>query len=766
MYNRTTMNTQNPRYSLIGLPWLACTLAVLGIAPACLHAQATETVLYNFPSVPNGSTPYASVIRDAAGNLFGTASKGGLYNSGVIFEVDTAGNETVLYNFTGAADGGTPEASLFRDTAGNLYGTAMTGGAKNSGTVYKLDTAGKLTVLHNFQGGTKDGTSPQTPVLLDGNGSLYGTTQYGGASHGGVVYKVDSTGQETLVYSFPGGTDGAQPMAGLTIDAAGNLYGTTAYGGYSDGECRAVIHVRNGGCGVVFKIDTAGNYSLLYSFGARPDGEDPEASVTLDDEGNIYGTTYLGGTAGMGAVYKIDTTGQETVLYSFDGFNAYHPTSGVVFDSSGNLYGVTSGGDGSAYKLDPAGNQTILYSFTGGSDGGDPTGVAIDTTGNLYGTTQLGGPANLGAVFKLDPAGNETVLNALTGGTTGNSPRSGLVRDTAGNLYGTTYYGGAANAGVLYKVDAAGGESVVYSFTGINGVANPSGSLARDAAGNFYGATFNQTNNVLFKVDAAGQVSVLPTYGYQAASVSCDAAGNVYGTETPNVEGYNYGLVFKWNSSGYKVLYNFTDGADGAYPVGGVVPDAAGNLYGTAVQGGGGEQGVVYKLSPTGQYTLLYTFAGGADGGQPLSAVTPDAAGNLFGTVSSGGASGYGGVFKLDPSGNETMLYSFTEEWTSGTIPYSNLAIDAAGNLYGTAFAGGGTGCEENGCGSVYMVNPSGQYTLLHSFTGGADGGLPAGGVILDAAGNLYGTASTGGEKGGGVMFKLTGATAKQADNR
>jgi uncharacterized repeat protein (TIGR03803 family) len=517
---------------------------------------------------------------------------------------------------------------------------------------------------------------------------------------------------------------------------------------------------------VVFKINTAGNYSVLYTFGERPDGEDPEASVTLDDEGNIYGTTYLGGTSGMGAVYEIDTTGQGTVLYSFDGFNEYHPTSGVVFDSSGNLYGVTSGGDGSAYKLDPAGNQTILYSFTGGGDGGDPTGVVIDTAGNLYGTTQLGGPANLGAVFKLDPAGNESVLNALTGGTTGNSPRSGLVRDTAGNLYGTTYYGGPANAGMIYKVDAAGGESVVYSFTGINGMANPSGSLARDAAGNFYGSTSNQSSNVLlFKVDATGQASVLATLGYQAwVSVSCDAAGNVYGTVTPNVEDDN-GLVFKWNtSSGYTVLYNFTDGADGAAPFGGVVPDAEGNVYGTAEVGGGGKQGVVYKLSPFGQYTLLYTFTGGADGGQPVSGVTPDAAGNLYGTVIYGGAAGYGGVFKLNPSGNETMLYSFTVEWTSGTVPYSNLAIDAAGNLYGTAFAGGGSGCEENGCGSVYMVSPTGQYTLLHSFTGGADGGLPAGGVIVDGAGNLYGTASTGGETGGGVLFKLSGAAGTLKD--
>ena len=254
-------------------------LCAIGAAAANLaSAQIAETVLYNFPAVPNGSTPYAPLIRDAAGNLFGTASAGGLYNQGVVFEVDASGNEKVLYNFTGAAGGAGPHSGLFRDAAGNLYGAAGSGGAANNGTLYKLDAAGKLTVLHTFHAGPQDGQTPGTPVVLDGDGNLWGTTQHGGAADRGVVYKLNNTGQETVVHSFAGGTDGAQPMAGLTLDAAGNLYGTTAYGGYSGGQCRSRIHVVPAGCGVVFKIDAAGNYSLLYSFGDRPDGEDPEGA--------------------------------------------------------------------------------------------------------------------------------------------------------------------------------------------------------------------------------------------------------------------------------------------------------------------------------------------------------------------------------------------------------------------------------------------------------------------------------------------------------
>jgi uncharacterized repeat protein (TIGR03803 family) len=213
------------------------------------------------------------------------------------FKLDTVGNYTVLYSFTGGADGGTPEAGVIRDSAGNLYGTTQYGGQAGWGAVYKLDTAGNETVLYSFTGGA-DGGYPVAGVVRDSTGNLHGTTENGGIVNGvrpfgnGMVYKVDTSGQETVLYSFTGGADGNQPNAGVIRDSAGNLYGT-ADGGSS-------------GWGVLYMVDTAGNYNLLYNFTGGADGGWPLAGVIRDSAGNLYGTAYTGGKYGGGVAYAID----------------------------------------------------------------------------------------------------------------------------------------------------------------------------------------------------------------------------------------------------------------------------------------------------------------------------------------------------------------------------------------------------------------------------------------------------------------------------
>jgi uncharacterized repeat protein (TIGR03803 family) len=179
----------------------------------------------------DGGYPFTGVIRDPAGNLYGTAEFGGTSGAGVVYKVDTASQETVLYSFTGGVDGGYPEyAGVIRDSAGNLYGTTSSGGTSGTGVVYKVDTKGQETVLHSFTGST-DGSQPEAGVVRDSAGNLYGTTVYGGTSGAGVVYKVDKGGHETVLHSFTGGADGAYPWAGVIRDSAGNLYGTTSSGG-------------------------------------------------------------------------------------------------------------------------------------------------------------------------------------------------------------------------------------------------------------------------------------------------------------------------------------------------------------------------------------------------------------------------------------------------------------------------------------------------------------------------------------------------------
>jgi uncharacterized repeat protein (TIGR03803 family) len=355
------------------------------------------------------------------------------------------------------AGGGWPRAGVIRDSAGNLYGTTYGGGAYNAGTVFVLSPTGVETVLYTFQGGTDAGW-PYGGVIRDSAGNLYGTTVAGGAYGRGTVFMLSPTGVETVLYSFQGSWDGVQPQAGVIRDSAGNLYGTTSYGGAYSSR------------GTVFMLSTTGVKTVLHSFQPGGDGFKPCAGVIRDSAGNLYGTT-TGGGHENGTVFKLSPTGSEKVLHKFKGgTDGANPAfSGVIRDSAGNLYGTTSVGGatntGTVFVLSPTGLETVLYSFQGGTDGANPqAGVIRDSAGNLYGTTMSGGAYGNGTVFQVSPTGVETVLYSFQGGTDGANPQAGVIRDSAGNLYGTTYVGGANNAGTVFVLSPTGVETVLYSF--------------------------------------------------------------------------------------------------------------------------------------------------------------------------------------------------------------------------------------------------------------------------------------------------------------
>jgi uncharacterized repeat protein (TIGR03803 family) len=248
---------------------------------------------------------------------------------------------------------------------------------------------------------------------------------------------LSTTGQETVLHSFAGGADGGEPHGGVIQDAKGNLYGTTYYGG-------AAKH------GVVFKLSKTGKETVLYNFKGGSDGSNPAAGLIQDSMGNLYGTTSYGGTADHGVVFKLSKTGKETALYSFCSQSGCadgdRPSAVVTLDSKGNFYGTTEyggAGYGVVFKLGKTGKETVLHTFTNDQgknvDGAYPlAGVIQDSEGNLYGTTSSGGTyVYSGTIFKLNKAGKETVLYSLTGG--GSGPLAGVIRDSKGNLYGTTY---------------------------------------------------------------------------------------------------------------------------------------------------------------------------------------------------------------------------------------------------------------------------------------------------------------------------------------
>jgi uncharacterized repeat protein (TIGR03803 family) len=403
----STRKTQVNKSFFLKAAALAAALIAALSGAAAQAKDYTETTVYSFNGTTGGSEPlFSGVVRDGEGNFYGTTYSGGTHNFGTVFKIDSSGNETVLHSFGGMDDGRYPYAGLTLDPSGHLFGTTYGGGLQNRncehgcGVVFEISANGEYKVLHRFTGGA-DGGLPWATLIRDAGGNLYGTTEIGGSSpYGyGTVFKIDRSGKETVLYNFAGFPDAAYPQSGLIEDAAGNFYGTTSLGGPA-------------GLGTVFKLDTSGHETVLHSFGGT-DGNNPRAAVLLDSAGNLYGTTYLGGAAGVGTVFKIDPSGNETVLHSFGtlGVNdGAYAESTLVRDAQGNLYGTTiqggSGGDGLngiAFKINAQGVFSVIYNFPGNPGGGGPAGPLRMESGVIYGTTASGGTTGAGTVFRLEP---------------------------------------------------------------------------------------------------------------------------------------------------------------------------------------------------------------------------------------------------------------------------------------------------------------------------------------------------------------------------
>ena len=384
-----------------------------------------------------------------------------------------------------------------------------------------------------------------------------------------------------VIYSFRGGSSAQHPIAGVTVDQHGNLFGTTAWGGGSPTGSGTVYELQRTSAGYV--------YRQLHSFGNGLDGSFPWAGVTIGPDGSLYGATYTGGTTQNGIVYNlrppatfcrsVSCPWNETVLYNFTrGSDGGDAQGGVIFDRNGNMYGTNvnggSGNVGVVYKMTRSGGSwayQVIYPFTGGQDGGNPTGLLFDGAGNLYGPAASGGLSGCsgfgcGTVFKLSPSGSgwtEQTLYSFHDSSDGSDPQGGVIMDSAGNLYGSTCCGDGTG-GTIFELSPSGGNwifNLLYSYNGTG--LGPYGNLVRDAAGNLYGASvFNGL--------------------------------------------YNEGVVFKLTPTNggwiYTSIHDFTGGADGDWPEGGLAIDSNGNIFGTTYQGGlqncSEGCGVVYEITP------------------------------------------------------------------------------------------------------------------------------------------------------------------------
>ncbi len=750
------------------------------------------TVLYNFTNGLDGGHIAAGLVLGDDGNFYGTTYKGGGPGNGVVYRITTNGLTTTLASFA-KTNGAFPLAGLVEGADGNFYGTTSQGGNNGFGNIFSISRSGLLTSLYTFTNGL-DGSFPVSGLLLGADGNFYGTTEYGGTYGAGTVFQLGPDGILTPLAQF-NGHNGANPRATLTQGADGNIYGTTQNGGAGDSGVIFRLAFTSApqitsepasqsvfvGDTVRFSVVVVGAAPLSYQWlqngtnllnGGNVLGANTRTvsitNVTTADEGSysvIVSNSFGSVTSSVASLTVTSSppviTLQPTNQTVAPGANVFMASkavgnlplsyqwqkNGLTVTNGGNVSGAntptltiqsaTEGNNGTYAVVVSNALNTVtsmqavltvipasapgtrlmtLYSFSGSANGRTPNGLAQGTNGDIYGTTQLGGQLQ-GTVFKIDTNGTFATVASFNG-TNGSLPHAPVALGNDGNWYGTTENGGDNDYGTIFRMTPGGALTAAHSFDYFTDGAGPLDGLCLATNGSFYGTA---------------------SFG--------SAAG--------------YGNVFQLDPNGvFTLLYNFTNGVDGANPSGSVIQATDGNFYGLTPAGALGF-GNVYRLSPSGQIANVYSFKGGTDGYSPAGALVQGTDGNFYGTTTFNSISGfrfYGTVFRVTPAGALTTLYAFNGIIsTDGLYPQAGLVLANDGCFYGTTFQGG-TG----GNGTVFRIGPDGTFATLVSFDGFNDGAKPASALIQGADGSIYGTTTTGGYGGNGTVFKLSFTGAPQ----
>jgi uncharacterized repeat protein (TIGR03803 family) len=558
------------------------------------------------------------------------------------------------------------------------------------------------TVLHSFSGYSAPNrdSGPAAALVRVSDGNLYGSTYREGRFNQGTIFRMTPGGVVTVLHHFEGGAGGANPGAALVQAADGNLYGTTEGGG--------------AGTGVVFRVTVDGTFAVLHTFDGPSEGGPTRSALIQASDGNFYGTARVGGAFEQGTLFRMAVDGTVTLLHAFAGapVDGSFPSAALVEGPDGSLYGTTAGGGsggtsgrGTAFRLTPGGNLTILHAFRGGnSDAGGPLALVMAGDGNFYGISSTGGAycpggdfdsfCGPGTAFRMTPDGTVTLLQVWWSADPEPSRPCALTAAGDGTFYVVLSDG--YTKGAIFRMAQTGAATLVHQFTG-NDYLRPHG-LVSGFGGTFYGTT-------------------------SARGIA------------------DFGTIFRLDSAGtYTLLYQFAGSDEGTFPLAPPVQATDGNFYGTTVRGGTFDCGTVYKMTPAGATTVIYTFTCGLDGAGPPGLIAASD-GSLYG-VTSGGTLPAGVVFKLALDGTRTTLHAFNRDDGPGSL------IQATdGNFYGTTIRGGGFDR-----GTVFRMTPGGQLTSLHVFTP-AETGSPTG-LLQASDGNLYGIASS--NNSSDTIFRMT----------
>jgi uncharacterized repeat protein (TIGR03803 family) len=694
------------------------------------HGLVIPLVAFNST---NGSYPVAGLTRGNDDCLYGAASYGGLSNKGTLFKMNPSGNLTLLHSFSGGSEGAQPQADLTLGSDGNFYGTTVSGGSCNLGTVFRVSPDGAFATLIAFDG--FNGANPQTPLAEGTNGEFFGTTEYGGDADWGVIFSFHNTSaprftcQPASRSAYVGDTvrlapavAGSAPLAwqwrlnGTNLADSGNIFGSTS----------RVLTLTN------VTLANAGTYSVLVtnSLGSVLSAE-AVLQVTSSAPVLLTQPASQNHAPGDTAFLSVSAAGNAPLTYQWqingtnlaDGGNLFGARTSTliltnVAEANNGAYSVivsnslaSTASSNALLTIIPVSaadtRVTTLRYFDGAQDGATPSGLARASKGLLYGTTRSGGAQNAGTLFALSPGGAFATLAALSS-TVGSTPLCPPVEGTNSMLFGVASLGGSGN-GTIFEMTPDGAPANLYSFGGTPDGAHPSAALIQGTDGLLYGTT-------------------------------------------PDGGAFGHGSLFKLTTDGaFSLLYSFTNGMDGAAPVGSLAQGPDGALYGMSAGGTNG-CGNIFRVTTAGQLSVLRAFKMDNNGYGPVGALALGSDGNFYGLTEYSKLSVYtfcGSVFRISPSG--TFLSLYTLNYMDGTYPHAGLIQASDGNFYGTT-------CHDNvaGNGTVFRVTPAGVVTTLLTFDGFDTGANPEAALVEGPDGNLYGATTTGGVGGCGTVFRLS----------
>ena len=743
------------------MTWTA--VASLLLPAAAARAQTSPAVVHAFTIEPAFPGPVGELLQASDGTIYGTATWIGPSRDGAIYalrkQADGSWKRTLLHAFNGAIEGVLPIGGLIQARDGTIYGTTRTSGLGGGygGTIFKLTAAGELKTLFKFPEADAYplGTGPVGRLVEASDGNFYGVTPSGdGATNYGTIFKMTPDGVVSLIHVFDGFQGGSRPAAGLIQGADGSLYGTTEYGG---------SNFDRSGLGTVFRVTLSGEFTVLHRFappfaGARPRGallqasnglfygtagrvftitaegdvavlapELRDASGTLIEasDGALYGTQYGEEEVIGGSLFRMTKTGESIILHEFLFPGGTKPNAGVIEGQDGLLYGTTT---------------------LGGRWSGPPTNC-------FCGSDEFPAAWGSGTVFQIAKTGGLTTVMEFDA-TAGLVPVAPLLRASDGTFYGTTYAGGTTvdvpgGRGTVFAMTADGAMRTLHSFDAdspftaadVDEGFHPTAALAQGLDGALYGTTAH----TIFRVTTDNAFTQLHAFtGPEAngtiSGLVAASDGALYGT-TSHGGAFGLGSVFRVTTTGeFSVLQSF-GGPNGARPYASLV-EASGALYGTTASGGVYGLGTIFRLASSG-LTVLHSF-NFFTGAAPVAALIQGADGHLYGTTPLGGLSdfdggGGGALFRVTLSGTVTLLHSFSRASGVAT-PLGRLVQAAGGALYGTAYSG-----------AVFSIGATGS-----GFRRVATLGVPLfAGLAEGPGGTLYGTAPTGGPDGYGFVFRI-----------